>query len=63
MKVKKTLSLDEDVAQMIRVFAATMNQSESAFVSMLVRQVDEVAAQVIMQATKKVGDAGQGTES
>jgi hypothetical protein len=63
MKVRKTFSLDEEVVQMIRLFAVTMNQTESAFVSMLVRQVDQVAAQVIMQAAKEVGDAGQGTES
>lgn len=62
MKVRKTFSLDEEVVQMIRLFAATMNQTESAFLSMLVRQVDQVAAEVVMQVAKSRGDAGQESE-
>lgn len=63
MKVRKTFSLDEEVVQMIRLHSAALSQTESAFLSMLVRQVDTVAAQVIMQLGQRVGDAGQGTES
>jgi hypothetical protein len=53
MKVRKTLSLDQEVVQLIRFYSAGLGQSESAFVSMLVKQVDLV----------EVGGAGQGTES
>jgi hypothetical protein len=63
MKVRKTLSLDQEVVQLIRFYSAGLGQSESAFVSMLVKQVDLVANQVIMQSAKEVGGAGQGTES
>lgn len=41
-KVKKTFSLDEEVAERLSRYAAELHVSDSAFVSLMVMQLDQV---------------------
>lgn len=41
-KVKKSFSIDERSAELIKVYAGELHLSESAFVSMMVTQIDQV---------------------
>lgn len=61
MKEKKTLSLDEEVAAKLRMYAAGLHQTESAFVSMLINEIDRVAMDVVLSVKK--GGAESGTDS
>lgn len=46
--MKKTFSLDEEVVKKVKKYSAALGSTESGFISMLVNQVDKVAAEVVL---------------
>lgn len=58
-KVKKTISIDEEAWAQIETYAGALHLSPSAFVSLMVTQID----QVLRISVAEKNDAGQSGES